>query len=97
MISEPRVLPLGDAAATVTFGDSINSETHELVLGFCARLASEPLAGVSEWAPAFASATLWYDPDKISFDALRAALAPLLRAGARERIEGASFVLPFCR
>ena len=49
-----------------------------------------------EWAPAFASVTLWYDPDQISFDALRASLAPLLREGARKKVEGACFVIPFC-
>jgi KipI family sensor histidine kinase inhibitor len=90
-------LPLGDAAATVTFGDSINPETHERALGLSARLASETLTGVIEWASAFASVTLWYDPDQITFDALRASLAPLLREGARKKVEGASFVIPFCR
>ena len=49
-----------------------------------------------EWAPAFASLTLWYDPDQISFDALRASLAPLLQRGALKKAEGASFVIPFC-
>jgi KipI family sensor histidine kinase inhibitor len=97
MRSEPRVLPLGDAAATVTFGDSINPEMHERALGLAARLALQPLPGVIEWAPAFASVTLWYDPDQITFDALRASLAPVLREGARKKIEGASFVIPFCR
>jgi inhibitor of KinA len=92
----PRLLPLGDAAATVIFGDRIDPETHDLALGFCTRLASEKLPGVIEWAPAFASVTLWYDPDLIGFDALRASLAPLLRAGRRKKIEGASFVIPFC-
>jgi KipI family sensor histidine kinase inhibitor len=96
-MSEPRVLPLGDAAATVAFGDSIDPQTHLRVLGFSGRLASETLPGVIEWAPAFASVTLWYDPDQITFDALRASLALLLREGARKKVEGASFVIPFCR
>jgi KipI family sensor histidine kinase inhibitor len=97
MTSEPRVLPLGDAAATVVFGGGIDLQIHERVLGFCAGLKSETLPGVIEWAPAFASVTLWYDPDTISFDTLRASLAPVLREGARKRIEGACFVIPFCR
>jgi KipI family sensor histidine kinase inhibitor len=96
MTSEPRVLPLGDAAATVIFGDSINPDSHERALGLSAQLSLQPLPGVIEWAPAFASVTLWYDPDKISFDALRASLSPVLRAGARKRIEGARFLIPFC-
>jgi len=96
MTFEPRLRPLGDAALTVAFGDSINPEAHELALGLSARLALESLPGVIEWAPAFASITLWYDPDQISFDALRASLAPLLREGARKTVEGARFVIPFC-
>lgn len=97
MTAEPQILPLGDAAATVTFGDRIDPQTHELVLGLSAQLALQPLPGVIEWAPAFASVTLWYDPDQITFDALRASLAPLLREGARKKVEGASFIIPFCR
>ncbi len=60
MLSRPRdltrILPLGDAAATVAFGDSIDPETHLRVLGFSAQLDLAPLPGVIEWAPAFASA-----------------------------------------
>jgi inhibitor of KinA len=96
MTFEPRLLPLGDAAATVTFGDRIDPQTHELVLGLSAQLALEPLPGVIEWVPAFASVTLWYDPDQIGFAALRASLAPFLREGARKKVEGACFVIPFC-
>ena len=53
MTFEPRLRPLGDAALTVAFGDSINPEAHELALGLSARLALESLPGVIEWAPAF--------------------------------------------
>jgi KipI family sensor histidine kinase inhibitor len=97
MTFEPRLRPLGDAALTVAFGDRIDPQIHELVLGLSERLALEPLPGVIEWAPAFASVTLWYDPDQITFDALRASLAPLLREDARKKVDGASFIIPFCR
>jgi KipI family sensor histidine kinase inhibitor len=89
-----RIYALGDAAATFVFGAD---EKHERALGFCARLATEKPQGVIEWAPAFASVTVWYDPDRIGFDALQAALAPLASEGASGKGAGASFVIPFCR
>jgi KipI family sensor histidine kinase inhibitor len=91
--ADVRIFALGDAAATFVFGED---RAHELALGFCARLAAAKPQGVIEWAPAFASVTVWYDPDRIGFDALQAALGPLANEGAREKIAGASFCIPFC-
>jgi KipI family sensor histidine kinase inhibitor len=91
-----RILPLGDAAATIVFGDSINPATHALVDGFCGRLAEADLPGLLEWAPAFASVTLWYDPDQIGFDALQAALAPMAGQEAPAKLRGGFFEIPFC-
>ena len=92
-LADVQIFALGDAAATFVFEAG---EKHELALGFCARLALKKPQGVVEWAPAFASVTVWYDPDRITFDALQAALAPLASAGAREKTAGGSFVIPFC-
>jgi KipI family sensor histidine kinase inhibitor len=96
-LSMPSIKPLGDAAATVAFGDRIESESHQRVLGFCARLGELRPRGVKEWAPAFASVTVWFDPDLIGFDALQAVLAPLAQQTATIKTQSAPlFEIPFC-
>jgi KipI family sensor histidine kinase inhibitor len=94
----PRISPLGDAALTIVFGDTIDAAISARVRGFCAALvdANRP-DGLEEWAPAFASATLWYDPEKISFAALADFCAPLAQGAAPLWQAGALFELPVCR
>jgi KipI family sensor histidine kinase inhibitor len=92
----PRVLALGDAAATVFFGARIAPGVHARVRAFCAALAAAPIEGVEEWAPAFASATVWYDPGTIAFTKLAQKLAALAQAPEAEIRAGALFEIPFC-
>jgi KipI family sensor histidine kinase inhibitor len=93
-----QVFALGDAALTLSFGDSIDPEIHRGVKHFCAALAAAALPdGVEEWAPAFASVTVWFDPDKIAYGALADYLARLSLAAAPEEKPGALFEIPFCR
>jgi KipI family sensor histidine kinase inhibitor len=97
-MSELQVLPLGDAALTVVFGDRIEAEIHARVKHFCAALEAGPRPdAIEEWAPAFASATVWYDPEKISFAALAAIMRDLAAGAAPDEKPGALFEIPFCR
>jgi len=93
---EPRILALGDAAVSVVFGDQIAPEVHARVAAFCAALAGAKIEGVAEWAPAFASATVWYDPDRIAFADLAPRLAALAAAPAPAPRQGDLIELPFC-
>ena len=74
----PRLLPLGDAAWTVEFGDRIDPVLHARVMGFAAALerrrAEHRLAGVSEWVPTFRSLTVYFDPLQVDADELAALL-----------------------
>ena len=90
------VLALGDAAATVVFRAQIAPDVHARVRAFCAALAAARIVGVEEWAPAFGSATVWYDPDRIAFAELAPRLAALAQASDVETPEGALFEIPFC-
>jgi KipI family sensor histidine kinase inhibitor len=93
----PRVLALGDCAATIRFGESIAPDIHARVKAFCTALAeAAPIPGLGEWAPAFASVTLWYDPDQIAFAELAERLAALAEQPARGGETGALFEIPFC-
>jgi inhibitor of KinA len=95
--SAPRILALGDAAATIVFGEGIAPDVQARVAAFCAALERGPkIEGVEEWAPAFASATIWYDPDLIGFEALAERLGQLATGEATARAPGPLHEIPFC-
>lgn len=91
----PVLLPLGDEAATLRFGETIDLALNARAHAFCATLDAARPKGLREWAPAFASVTLWYDPDALSFDALNALCLRLASTPDSFRTGGAH-ELPFC-
>jgi KipI family sensor histidine kinase inhibitor len=93
-----KIHALGDAALTLVFGDRIDEATHARVTHFCAALEAGPRPeAIEEWAPAFASATVWYDPDRIAFAPLADFLARLSLHAPNDEKPGALFEIPFCR
>jgi KipI family sensor histidine kinase inhibitor len=94
-MSHPVLLPLGDAAATLRFGAAIDPALNARAHAFCATLEAAPPPGLREWAPAFASVTLWYDPDALSFDALQN-LCRQLAPAPETPPSGVTHELPFC-
>ncbi len=67
--------PLGDQAVRVTLGKVDDPETSARLRRFCAWLASASLPGVTEWAPAYTSVTVYYAPEQIGYAALCRALS----------------------
>jgi KipI family sensor histidine kinase inhibitor len=95
---QARIDALGDAALTIRFGDRIDAQTHARVRRFCAALEAGPRPGaIEEWAPAFASATVWYDPDGIAFASLADFLTRLSLDVQTDEEPAALFEIPFCR
>ncbi len=91
----PKLFPLGDAAATLRFGETIDAALHGQVMDFCAALERSGETAILEWAPAFASVTLWYDPDALPFAELEDFCARLTAAPAPARAKNLR-QLPFC-
>src|SRR5580700_9357024 len=77
----PRFLPVGDAALTVEFGDTISPELNAQVVALDLALASAELDGIIEAAPSYRSLLICYDPLEISFRRLVAELRQLLAGG----------------
>jgi KipI family sensor histidine kinase inhibitor len=71
----PRLLPCGDAALTVEFGQRIDPALNARVLALDPLAAGLP--GVTEVVPTYRSLLVHYDPGVTSFAALGAALAAL--------------------
>lgn len=59
------LLPLGDRAIIIRFGEQINEETHRLVVNIVRYLEQEGMPGVVEYVPAYCSITLHFHPVKV--------------------------------
>jgi len=57
-----RIFPLGDAALTVEFGNVISPELNQQAIALADHFEQDPFTGFIEAVPAYASATIFYDP-----------------------------------
>lgn len=98
--SAPTLLPLGDGAWTLEFGQAIDPDIHARVLGYCQALATavqgEYLPGVVEWLPSFCSVTVYYDPTRTDGEALGQSLLALAQTSGREALNGQRWYVPVC-
>lgn len=97
----PSIEPLGDAALTVVFGRQASPDNSALALGFAALLSRHRkhdaiLGHITEWAPAFSSVTVWFDPLSTDRQALIIRLQALADQGARLEAEGREWLIPVC-
>lgn len=63
----PRIVPCGEAALVVEFGDSIDEAINARVLGLDRSVAGAAIAGVIETVPTYRSLLVHYDPLTLSF------------------------------
>ena len=97
----PRLLPLGDSAVTLQFGDEVSAQANARVQGFTRALAQavqgNALPGVLEWVPAFASVTIHVN-DASEQAALErdAALLALAQSAQPLNTSGRCWRLPGC-
>lgn len=64
---KPRLLPLGDSALLVQFGDEIDPAVNQRVHALDALLQTAKPAGVIETVPAYASLLVYYDPLTLTY------------------------------
>lgn len=73
----PRLLPVGDAALVVEFGEGIDPEVNARVMALARALAASPLPGLGEAVPSYRSLLVHYDPLLLPEERLRRHLARL--------------------
>jgi inhibitor of KinA len=101
LFAAPRLLPLGDGAVTLQFGDEVSAMANARVHGFTRALAqavrAKAVTGVLEWVPAFASVTIHVD-DASEQAALErdAALLALAQSAPPLHTSGRRWQLPGC-
>jgi inhibitor of KinA len=58
----PRIVPLGDRALVIEFGDAIDPALSARIAALAQRLRADPPAGVHDVVPTYATLALHYDP-----------------------------------
>lgn len=61
------IVPLGDLAIRVCFGNEISEEVHRGVQQFLRNFEEEALTGIVECVPAYTTVVIYYLPAKISY------------------------------
>jgi len=70
----PRILPAGEAAFTVEFGDRLDESLNRQVHALDAALSGSPIQGLGETVPTYRSLLVMYDPLVSDETSVRAAL-----------------------
>ncbi len=96
-----RLLPLGDTAWTVEFGDRIDPALHARVLGLvdaldAARKQENHLAGIVDVVPTFRSLTVHYNPLVCDGEALGKELVRLAASSGAISTQGRRWRIPVC-
>jgi inhibitor of KinA len=91
-----RLLPAGDTALVVEFGDRIDRRLSAQVLALADRLNGLKLDGVTDIVPTFRSLMVHYDPLVLPAAALRARIGTLIGGLQLAEAAGRHWHLPVC-
>lgn len=93
IVQTPRILPCGDGALTVEFGDTISPDLNGKVIALDEILRGHAPAGLIETVPTYRSLTVQFDPVATDYEALvrllseaSGDLAPRNAVGRRWRV-----------
>lgn len=88
----PRILPCGDSALVVEFGDTIDPALNALVLELDRAVAGHP--GIVETIPTYRSLLVVYDPERVGFDDLGRDLTALSASLTGREASGTTWLVP---
>jgi inhibitor of KinA len=95
-MSDYRVLPAGDTAVVVEFGNQIDRQVSVAVLTLARRLGEAHLDGIVELVPTFRSLMIHYDPLALPTDVLTDRIAELSQSLQTHAQTGRVWQLPAC-
>ena len=95
-MTDYRLLPAGDTALSVEFGDRVDRQLSGLVLALARRLTDAEIGGVIECVPTFRSLMVHYDPLLVPYAVLSARIAKLVQGLRAAETAGRSWRLPVC-
>ena len=95
-VSNYRLLPAGDTALVVEFGDRIDRPLSNLVLALARRLNDAKIAGIVECVPTFRSLMVYFEPLVLPQAALAARIGKLMQGLRAAEFAGRRWRLPVC-
>ena len=81
----PRILPVGDQALVVEFGDSISPEINDRVYQLVTAVEQAADDRIGELVPTYRSLLIEYDAGVATFDEMRGVLAGILDSGGMKK------------
>lgn len=66
-----EIIPLGDSAIRISFGNEIDESTHYQIIRFLHNFTGYKIDGVMECVPTFTTIAIFYDPSKIRYSQLK--------------------------
>ncbi len=69
-LTYPRLLPVGDSAITVEFGDSIDDAINRRVYAFTDEVEHAAIPGITEFVPSYRALLVQYDASAIGYEEL---------------------------
>jgi KipI family sensor histidine kinase inhibitor len=94
IVPTPKILPCGDSALTVEFGDTIDPDLNGLVLALDDSLRRHAPAGLVETVPTYRSLTVQFDPTDTDYDALVGFLSHEVRGLSPRNAVGRRWQVP---
>lgn len=67
-IEYPRILPTGDRALSVEFGNEIDEHINARLMGFIKLLSDEKIKGIEEFVPSFRAVLIHYNPAILTYE-----------------------------
>jgi inhibitor of KinA len=82
----PRILPVGETAFTVEFGESVDAALNRQVIALDQALAETPIPGVIECVPTYRSLLVFYDHCSVAPPTLEVKLLEMAQATRGENV-----------
>lgn len=92
----PRLMPSGDTALVIEFGDSVDRDINARVIALADRIWAARIDGVVELVPTFRSLMVHYDPDILLFADLTARISAMLPGLSANEHTRRFWLLPTC-
>lgn len=94
---EMRIMPEGDRALVVDFGEYIDEAVNDAVNALAGKIRKHNIEGVEEMIPTFRSLLILFDPKRTSMKTLREGIEKLdLASSAEEKKEKRILRIPCC-
>ena len=96
-ITYPRILPTGDRALSVEFGNEIDEHINAKLMGFIKLFEEEKIEGIEEFVPSFRAVLIHYNPQILSYARMVRLVEAILDKNVQEMAHTKRIVqIPVC-